>query len=582
MVKDSGTVARATALVERVDRLVPPAIYGAGGDERRRGRLTTIAALLGSAMMVATAVSAIFLAPESRSSLVSAVSFCAFGAFPAVFRRVRSLSIYANSFISLAFLGQVAFIVGAGGTDVGSLFALACVPLAAMLLAGPASGLLFMFLCFGTIVALAAVPPGIGFPEVDPPEAAIMLVRDTTFVLVGVTAFAALYDWVRTLTLREAQEARVRAEDSERKFAKAFSANPGSLFITDRRAGVILECNETFLDVVGASSPSAVLGRPFSELSNGGESLIRAAASLAGASAVAGFEYEIDDVNGRTRTFVAAATEIEIEGELRLLVLGSDDTERRAAEKVVLEANAQLEQRVRERTKELEHFTYAVSHDLKSPLVTIEGFLRVLQEDALAGDAERVTAHVARMRRATGVMKQLLADLFELSRAGRISSEPQEIVFEELAREAADLTEAERAERGAKVEIRSDATVVFGDRKRILQVVQNLIANAVRYMGDQSEPRVEIGVRDDSGKNVFYVRDNGIGIDPTHHDHIFGLFNQLNPDGVGTGVGLALVKRIVEVHGGLVWVESEGEGMGSCFCFTLPGQEERRPQPAFS
>ena len=111
--------------------------------------------------------------------------------------------------------------------------------------------------------------------------------------------------------------------------------------------------------------------------------------------------------------------------------------------------------------------------------------------------------------------------------------------------------------------------VVYGDRVRLLEVYQNLIDNAVKFMGRQPEPCIEVGVRQHEGEVVCFVRDNGIGINPTYHENVFGLFNQLDPEGGGTGIGLALVRRIVEVHGGRIWVESDGEGRGSTFFFTL-------------
>jgi signal transduction histidine kinase len=114
----------------------------------------------------------------------------------------------------------------------------------------------------------------------------------------------------------------------------------------------------------------------------------------------------------------------------------------------------------------------------------------------------------------------------------------------------------------------------FGDQSRIAEVVQNLIENAIKYMGDQVAPRIEIGARQDANGCIFYVLDNGKGIEPRFQEKIFGLFNKLDGKSEGTGVGLALVKRIIEVHGGQVWVESEGLGKGSCFCFMLPGVSE--------
>jgi chemotaxis family two-component system sensor kinase Cph1 len=103
-------------------------------------------------------------------------------------------------------------------------------------------------------------------------------------------------------------------------------------------------------------------------------------------------------------------------------------------------------------------------------------------------------------------------------------------------------------------------------------VMQNLIENAVKYRGDTPEPCIVVGLREENGRQVFFVQDNGPGIEPKYHDNIFGLFNRVNTKVPGTGIGLALVKRIIEVHGGRIWVESDGCGWGSTFCFTV-GQE---------
>ncbi|MCP4658377.1 MAG: histidine kinase, partial [bacterium] len=219
---------------------------------------------------------------------------------------------------------------------------------------------------------------------------------------------------------------------------------------------------------------------------------------------------------------------------------------------------------------ELERFTYTVSHDLKGPLFTIKGFLGYLEKDALRGDAERLEQDVQSIRGAADKMQRLLEELLELSRIGHQLNPPEEVAFGELAREARDLLAAQIAERGAEVAIAADLPVVTGDRTRLLQTLQNLVGNAVRYMGDQPAPRIEIGIRDDAGERVFTVRDNGIGIDPQHHEKVFGLFERLDAETEGTGIGLAVVKRVVEVHGGRIWVESQGRGHGSTFCFTVP------------
>lgn len=125
--------------------------------------------------------------------------------------------------------------------------------------------------------------------------------------------------------------------------------------------------------------------------------------------------------------------------------------------------------------------------------------------------------------------------------------------------------------RNVRVEIQKELPVIYGDRTRLLEVMQNLISNAIKFMGDQAVPRIEIGTTESQldGKPVFFVRDNGIGIEAQYHERIFGLFNRLDPSVDGTGIGLSLVRRIIEVHNGKIWVESE-PGIGTTFLFTLP------------
>jgi signal transduction histidine kinase len=220
---------------------------------------------------------------------------------------------------------------------------------------------------------------------------------------------------------------------------------------------------------------------------------------------------------------------------------------------------------------ELERFTYTVSHDLKSPLVTIRGFTSLIESDLETGDKERVVRNLSRVAGAADKMANLLDDLLELSRVGRVVSPPAEIPFGELACEAVELVKGRFAGRDLVVEIAPDLPVVRGDRHRLLEVLQNLLENAAKFVDGQATPRIEIGASRDGGEWVFHVRDNGRGIDPRHLDRIFDLFEKLDPRMEGTGVGLALVRRVVEAHGGRIWAESEGLGRGATFRFTLPG-----------
>jgi signal transduction histidine kinase len=222
---------------------------------------------------------------------------------------------------------------------------------------------------------------------------------------------------------------------------------------------------------------------------------------------------------------------------------------------------------------ELERFTYTVSHDLKSPLYTLRGFLGYMDRDAESGNIARLRSDIGRSLDAADKMRRLLDDLLELSRIGRLVNPPEEVPFAEIAREAVALVRGRLDQRGVAVEICPGLPSVRGDRVRLVEIVQNLVDNAAKFMGDEPQPRIVIGARSVGGEAVFFVRDNGIGVPPQHAERVFRLFEKLEPASEGTGIGLALVQRIVELHGGRIWVETSGPEGGASFCFTLPRAE---------
>ncbi|NLS91947.1 MAG: response regulator [Planctomycetaceae bacterium] len=230
--------------------------------------------------------------------------------------------------------------------------------------------------------------------------------------------------------------------------------------------------------------------------------------------------------------------------------------------------------RLEAQNAELERFAYTVSHDLKTPLITVKGYIGALSEDLARSDMTLVADDLARISGAADKMAVLLRDVLELSRIGRVVNPSENVPLRELAEEALELFLKPIQKNNIRVEVSPDLPVVYGDRTRLLEVLQNLIENAIKYMGDPPRPRIQIGSRLDGRDRVFYVRDNGIGIDSRYHDRIFNLFDQLDGSVEGTGIGLALAKRIVDIHGGRIWVESEGAGRGSTFCFTIPAKSE--------
>jgi len=232
----------------------------------------------------------------------------------------------------------------------------------------------------------------------------------------------------------------------------------------------------------------------------------------------------------------------------------------------------ELVRELKEKNTELEQFTYTVSHDLKAPLITIRGFLGLLKQDIAESKQERIFNDLNRIDDATEKMNRLLSELLELSRIGRLMNAPQPVAMEEIVKDALNIVHGRIQSRGITVQTQPNLPIVHGDRQRLTEVLQNLLDNAAKFMGDHTNPLIEIGQHGEDaegGQTIFFVKDNGVGIAPEYHERVFGLFNKLDPNVDGTGIGLALVKRIIEFHKGRIWVEST-LGAGSTFYFTLP------------
>ena len=232
-------------------------------------------------------------------------------------------------------------------------------------------------------------------------------------------------------------------------------------------------------------------------------------------------------------------------------------------------------QQLKRKNRELDRFAIRVSHDLKTPLITLAGFLGYLEKDINNGDYERAKKDFSQINDSAKMMGKFVDELLDLSRVGRLTNPPSDVSFDEIVRDALKAIDGPLRSKQVQVEIDPVLPIVHVDRARIVQVMQNLIANAVKFMGPQRNPIIRIGVEKINGEPVFFVQDNGIGISEEHHKNIFELFNKLDSDMEGTGLGLGLVKKIIEVHKGKIWVESEVD-KGATFFFTLENkyQEE--------
>ncbi len=254
-------------------------------------------------------------------------------------------------------------------------------------------------------------------------------------------------------------------------------------------------------------------------------------------------------------------------------------SERKKAEDTLRKKETELETLLSEieaKNEELETFVYTVSHDLKTPIVTIEGFIGAFREDFGDQITEDGDAYLNFISDATLKMETLINDLLELSRIGRLPETPAEFSFRDLVEEILANMHPLIQEKGIEVHVAKNLPDMWAEKKRITQVMENLISNAIKYLGsDNPSPRIDVGVREKNGRRVFFVQDNGIGVDPKYFEKIFQVFQRLpqaRTINEGTGIGLTTAQRIIEHHGGKIWLDSKPR-KGTTFFFTIPDRE---------
>lgn len=384
---------------------------------------------------------------------------------------------------------------------------------------------------------------------------------------------------------------RAKAQLGEqKKFLRlVLDQNPSFIFAKDR-AGRFTLVNRSLADAYG-TTVDELIGKTDADFNKNAEEVAQFRHDdlrvIDQPEATLISEETITDATGAVRWLQTYKGPIfEIDGSVnQLLGVATDITDRRNAEDQIRRLNEEHEDRVRTRTrqleetnKELESFTYSVSHDLRAPLRAMNGFSRILLEDFESEIPAPALRFLGMINASARQMGHLIDDLLAFSRLGRQTVQRQQINLTTIVNQALEDLEHEKNNRSLEITV-DNLPVVTAGGVWLRQVYTNLISNALKCARKEPHAAIEIGSSqsdEDRDETVFFVRDNGAGFDPRYADKLFSVFQRLHrpEEFEGTGVGLAIVQRIINRHGGRVWAQSE-LGKGATFYFTLNGSSKQ-------
>lgn len=386
-----------------------------------------------------------------------------------------------------------------------------------------------------------------------------------------------IFELVRR-ALQNVYSAQTRLQESERRYRELFESNPHPMWVYDLDSLAFLAVNDAAVVHYGYSR-AEFLGMTIKDIRPAEEitALLSNVLQVQGGLDLAGV-WTHRKKDGQLIAVDIRSHAMRFNGHRAELVLAHDVTEQRRADEKIRQLNESLEQRVRERTaqleaanRELEAFSYLVSHDLKAPLRGIDGYSRLLEENyqnRLDEDGLQVLGNI---RRATAMMQILIEDLLTYSNVNRHAMRHVPIDLSSWINEATLEYLRELQALGGNLCNRIHNQVVHADPVGLGVAVRNLLDNAIKFSRDVPQPLVEVGAHNEKDKVILWVRDNGIGFDMRFHDRIFDIFQRLHrtEDFQGTGIGLALVRKVMQRMGGRVWAESS-PGKGATFYLELP------------
>jgi PAS domain S-box-containing protein len=386
-----------------------------------------------------------------------------------------------------------------------------------------------------------------------------------------------------------AWQAEQALRDSERRYRTLFESNPHPMWVYDQQTRRFLKVNDAAVAHYGYTRGDFLAMtlddiRPAEDVP-----ALQAAVQFADAPALSPpreWRHRLKD--GRIIHVEVSSHVLDFDGRAARMVLVNDITQRLQVQDALRHLNETLEQRVLERTselalanRELESFSYSVSHDLRAPLQVIDGFSQALTARYAGALDDQARHYLSRIRANTQQMSQLIDDLLSLSHVTRVQIETQPMDLAPRAHHVVEQLRARQPDHSVQVDIDA-AMPCVGDVRLLTIVLENLIGNAWKFSARAVSPAVRVGCRvGEGGEPVFYVADNGAGFDMTYADKLFKAFHRLHTaaEFQGTGIGLATVHRIITRHGGRVWAQS-APGQGATFQFTLKGGAAHEGPPA--